>query len=304
MKERERRFGSRYEDENHYGKEDMVYHRWCNLDSANEFTIQEAGVTYPCPEYYVKRLNNEICAPNVFTLEYVCAGSGYIETATQTYHVRAGDTYLLRWQEEYLYYSDPEDPFEKLWINFSGNIIRGVLSMYTMRNTVNIVHVDTGNHFAAIHEALRHIDRQGYSVTCLQILHRIMNIFSEMETSRVNEQPRLQKLARLAKDLIDATPNYNITVARLSELSHYCERHLERAFKECYGIPLKQYIQNCKVEQAKQMIQYSGYSLKEIGNRLGYCDYNHFSYAFRSITGESPAHFAKREVSSREEPKN
>ncbi len=290
-----RRFPERYQTPTYYGKEDLVYHRWCNLDISNEFSIQEAGVTFPCRDYYIKRLENEINIPNLYTLEYICSGSGYIETEKEMIHVKAGDTYLLCWKEAFIYYSDPDEPFEKLWVNFSGKVIHGVLSMHSMNRTVNLVHVDTMEFFRSIHNALRCIDQIGYGITYLRVLHGILDIFELMSMSYVQEQTKLQKLARQVKDQVDNSSYYNITVAELVENTHYCERHLERAFKQSYGMSIKRYIQNCKVRQAKQLIRYSDRTLTEIGGLLGFGDYNHFSYAFRMAMGETPAQFAKRE---------
>lgn len=289
------RFSDRYQTSNCYGYENLVYHRWCSLDISNEFSIQEAGVTLPHKDYYVKRLESEINIPNLYTLEYVCSGSGYIETEKERFHVKKGDTYLLRWKEEFVYYADPDEPFEKMWINFSGKVIRGVLTLHSMDQTVNVVHVDTSEAFSAIYRTLNNINQVGYGTAYLRVLHNILDIFEMMSASYIQGQSKQQKLARLIKDHIDNSSYYDITVTKIVEITHYCERHLERAFKQCYGMSIKRYIQNCKVKQAKQMIRYSGLTLSQIGEMLGFGNYKHFSYVFRMVMGETPAQFAKRE---------
>ncbi len=290
-----RKFDARHTLPICYGREEVVYRNWTRPGENNEFTIQEAGVTFPCRDYHMKRLGDEISVPNLFTLEYVRSGSGYIETAAKTYRIKAGDTYLLRWNEEYVYYSDPTDPLEKAWINFSGSIISGMLTFYSMQDTVNIVATDTNSRFSQICDTLQNIEQLGYRAAYVGVLHGIMKIFDSMEEGYSRRRPRLQRLAANVKDIIDGTPNYCITVSRLAEMSHYCERHIERAFKESYGISIKKYIILCKIEQAKQMIRHSSHSQKDIASMLEFCDYNHFSGTFRALTGETPAQFAKRE---------
>ncbi len=295
MTHSKRRFDARQTMPICYGREDVIYRNWTRPVGKNEFTIQEAGITYPCRDYHMKRLYDEIAVPDLFTLEYVRSGSGYIETETKTYRIKAGDTYLLRWNEEYVYYSDPTDPLEKVWINFSGSIISGLLTFYSMQDTVNIVATDTNNRFLQMLETLQNIELLGYRAAYVGVLHTVMKIFDSMEEGYNRRRPRLQRLASNVKDIIDGTPNYCITVSRLAEMSHYCERHIERAFKESYGISIKKYIIICKIEQAKQMIRHSSHSQKDIASMLEFCDYNHFSGTFRALTGETPAQFAKRE---------
>lgn len=81
----------------------------------------------------------------------------------------------------------------------------------------------------------------------------------------------------------------------LSELSTYLSlnaQYINRIVKNELGIPISQYITQCKIEKGVQML-YSGASISSIADALGYYDQSHFHKYFKKQIGISPTSFQK-----------
>ncbi len=72
--------------------------------------LELAGITHPDPAYRISRPASN----GIFVLEYVIRGRGEIYYDDQHYSPEAGDAYFLQPHASHYYYSDPEDPWEKV----------------------------------------------------------------------------------------------------------------------------------------------------------------------------------------------
>ena len=89
--------------------------------NATPVSISCYGITFPTPDYYIKRFPTR-----GYILEHILSGKGYVIVNDKKYTVRTGDTYLLKPGQNCEYFSDKEDPYKKLWVNFSGTIFYDV----------------------------------------------------------------------------------------------------------------------------------------------------------------------------------
>jgi two-component system response regulator YesN len=78
------------------------------------------------------------------------------------------------------------------------------------------------------------------------------------------------------------------TIARQVGLSpHY----VSKFFKERTGVNYIDYLTECRVEKAKELMRDPGLSLKEIAIDVGYRDPNYFSKVFRKVCGLTPSEY-------------
>ena len=65
--------------------------------------------------------------------------------------------------------------------------------------------------------------------------------------------------------------------------------YLSRLFKRYTGKTIVDFINELKMERAKEMIEEGGQSLKEISYNLGFQNYNYFYRLFKKVYGISPS---------------
>ncbi len=80
----------------------------------------------------------------------------------------------------------------------------------------------------------------------------------------------------------------------LESVADYCGcslSHLRHSFKKEKGISLVRYIQQEKIEKAKQMLHSTDYSAARISSQLGFCSESYFIQVFRKHTGVTPRRY-------------
>ena len=82
-----------------------------------------------------------------------------------------------------------------------------------------------------------------------------------------------------------------LTVAGVAAQLGYSATYISHVFKEKMGVTLQQYIADCKIDKAKELIAMRRFSMTEIAERLGYLNLQSFSRAFQKRTGLSPSEY-------------
>ena len=79
-------------------------------------------------------------------------------------------------------------------------------------------------------------------------------------------------------------------IAKEVELS---ETYFSSLFKKKMGITVTEFVQESKVYEAKNLLQYSQYSIAEVSKYLGFYSQSHFSRVFKKYTELTPGEFRK-----------
>lgn len=97
------------------------------------------------------------------------------------------------------------------------------------------------------------------------------------------------------KDVIKKVKSYikghldgDTSLYALSSHVHLCPEHLLRLFKKQEGITILQYINNLKLEKAKQMLSQTDTQIKDIATALGFTSSGYFGRFFKSKMGITP----------------
>jgi len=103
----------------------------------------------------------------------------------------------------------------------------------------------------------------------------------------------LSKPIVLCIDYIYSHIHSRITVADLADYLDLSESYLSKLFIKEMGIPISDYILSLKIENAKNLLQFSDYNIIDIANYLSFSSQSHFIQAFKRATGLTPNKFRK-----------
>ncbi len=247
------------------------------------FNIMLAGITYESPDYHIKRTSSVHSVT-----EYIISGSGHVIINDTHYTVSKGDMYILPFNSNHEYYSDPRDPWRKIWINTGGSFTDELLSLYGLSNTFVFKNADGYRYLSEILKLCESTTLSGYEINkcASEIYFSLVCYLAECENKR---HSAVSRDAERLKVYIDRNVDKNISLAELSELIFRSESQVIRIFKGAYGQTPYDYLLSRKLERATLFLQNTSMSVHEIAMRLGFYDEHYFSNVYKKKTGRSPS---------------
>lgn len=103
-----------------------------------------------------------------------------------------------------------------------------------------------------------------------------------------------------AQDLIQENLSTNYSVDVLAREVGTNINKLQEGFKSLYGLTVNKYMQQVKLDKAKELLTHSDHNISEIVNIIGLNNRSYFSKVFKEKYGVSPNYFlsARKEVST------
>ncbi len=254
-----------------------------NSDPNGMLDCTLAGVTYPNPEYRIPRHPS-----SEYVFEYVISGTGHIEYSGEVIDVHAGMFYYIRKGANVVYYADPEDPFEKIWINIDGILVDRMTDLFLL-GEVYAAEVNVMRQFLEIHDRLEHMTPGNSSETCKQISCLLYELL--MEVRRTEFFPDTQdknSLDERIRAYIDSNIYADISLDIMAEHFGITKMHIIRVFKRKFNITPMHYLIDKKISVAKSLLCGTVMPIKEIAALLRYSNTQHFSSSFKSATGVTP----------------
>lgn len=119
-------------------------------------------------------------------------------------------------------------------------------------------------------------------------LYQKLNQLSESDKIKISpdEIKRLMEVeSYLVKDFSIPPPS----ISYLSRVAAMSTTTLKNKFKKLYGNNLYEYFQKSRMNRAKVLLMSQKYSIKEIGNQLGYSNLSNFATAFKKEFNRLPS---------------
>jgi len=202
--------------------------------------------------------------------------------------VHAGMFYYIKKGADVVYYADPDDPYEKIWINIDG-ILADRLTDLFMLGEVCTAEVNVMRQFLEIHDRLEHMTSGNSAEVCKQISCLLYELL--MEVRRTEFFPDTQDRNALDERIrayIDSNIYSDISLDLMAEHFGITKMHIIRVFKRKFNITPMQYLIDKKISIAKSLLSGTVMPIKEIAALLRYSNTQHFSSSFKNATGVTP----------------
>ncbi len=250
------------------------------------FYIEMSGITYPDPNYHIRRHNSYI-----HCFEFVIDGEGVVKVDNRTNYPVKGDLYILPKGSNHDYYSLPDNPFTKIWMNVSGPLCDELIHVYGLTGILIVKQIDVlpiFNEFLKICEdktlSLDEIHSQ-CSLVFLKLIMKVSEHLMSMDTRIASDT------ANIIKSYIDRNIYERLTIETVSHQICLSPSQINRIFKKNFDITPYEYILNRKIETAKLLLKNTSLSVKEIAYKLNFADEHYFSNIFLQKTGSRPKKF-------------
>lgn len=247
--------------------------------------ITTFGITYPDKDYCIERLRS-----GCFVFEYIVSGKGYVINNGKKYTVKAGDAYIIHPQDTCKYYSDADDPYMKYWVNFRSNLFFDILKNYGIHQQTVFENADLKEDF----EAFFKLD--GDPCFNDRIYTRASSLIFEMFMKLAEHNQENRRVSDIAHEikyqLIRATKK-RFNISQLKEELFLSESQIIREFKKYYHVTPYKYLLNLRIDYAKNLLDNTEMTVKEISQLLKFSSEYYFSNYFKSCVGVSPNNYRK-----------
>ena len=144
---------------------------------------------------------------------------------------------------------------------------------------------------------LQDIVKNGYpqislDTMCTSIIAELYGQLKVLSVSPSTEANyRGQQVYNDIVDYITTNIHMNLKVQDIAKNFGYNPKYLSHLFFELYGVPLKQFILDRKIETANFMLTDDDKPIKEIASDLGFSDVHNFTRAYKRRTGITPTEY-------------
>lgn len=258
------------------------------LPEKMELRFHLCGSTYPNRNYSIDRPNSNVCC-----IEYIVSGSGHVSAGDQEFFPKQGDTYCLPLGIDHRYNSDRKDPWEKIWINLSGEYVREMCHRFGIDNTYYFPNLDTSD---LLQKFQYYAERPATAATAEKCAALVTQLFFRMSLAGTRTEAPQRTPVQAMLDYIEQHETDVIRLEQLAAVSGKSPSQAERLFRAAIGMPPYRYVLNRKIEIACQLLTETGMSIRDISSYLSFEDEFYFSGLFRRKMGLSPTQYRKQAV--------
>ncbi|MDO4337798.1 MAG: response regulator [Eubacteriales bacterium] len=113
------------------------------------------------------------------------------------------------------------------------------------------------------------------------------------------EEPDNEKLAmvkKAAEEYIRKNYGKDISMQSLAARMNYSEAYFCKLFKQCFHMNFMAYLVDYRMAAAREMLENTAKTIKEIGREVGYQDPNYFTKVFKRTVGMKPSEYRLKAV--------
>ena len=128
------------------------------------------------------------------------------------------------------------------------------------------------------------------SLSSLQkCLIETMNYYVQKTSETLNN--REDFAIRKAKKYVEDNLSDQVTLVDVAAYVYLNPSYFSTLFKTKTGMNFRNYLRECRVERAKELLQENELKIYEIAEQVGYQEAAHFVRAFKEVTGQSPIEY-------------
>lgn len=206
---------------------------------------------------------------------FVVSGKGIFQINDKQYVLSSGMMFVIPPFTQAYYEADSEDPWEYIWVGFTGTVPLQLHDCYDIPGAL---------HIFQYMKSSRDLNNGKTEF----ILARLWELFSFLkEEDQTKEDP-----INTALNLIHSQYMTPLTVQQMANTVHLERTYFSKIFSEKMGICPQQYLIEHRMEQAKTFLSL-GYSVTTTAISVGYSDIYIFSKIFKRRFGEAPSHYQR-----------
>lgn len=119
----------------------------------------------------------------------------------------------------------------------------------------------------------------------------LLEIHRQLQEQTSSSDASGYRLYQKILEYIEWNSGYRISVEQIARYLDYHPKYISTVFHRYHDDTLKHYLMKCVMDHAKAELAYSGQSITDLAEHMGFHDVHHFSSSFRRVVGVSPRQY-------------
>lgn len=254
-------------------------------DSFEPLYIDLCGVTLKDSKYRIDRPYSALTV-----LEYVYSGEGYIEKDGKPVPVGADTVYLLCAGHDHRYGSDPDNPWEKIFINISGKLAAQLPAEFGLEPLGIYSGEGMYDLFSRVRAIAEGNPQENDEAALVAIFTEALFRLSQKRIRSKHSDEALKM-----KQLLDSSTGRIVSNEELSRCIFRSKDYCIKRFAAEFGVTPYEYQLSVKIEAACSLLRTTALPIATIAAAVGYNDPQYFSGLFRKRVGMPPREYRRQQ---------
>ena len=232
-----------------------------------------------------------------YLLILVIEGCGSITVGEESLAMQAGDVAFLDCHNPYSHCCDARDPWHILWVHCNGAAMPHLYDIFRQRNA-SFVMSGAAEWIEPVLQNLERIamaeepDYELYESECLTQLITLILTRKAEKTGHISGDTS-QKWEQIHQYLEEHFAE-KITLEELGKRFGISKYYMLRGFKRKYGVTIVQFLNQCRMNYAKNELRFTDKQIDTIAEECGIHDSSYFNRIFRTTEGISAGAYRRQ----------
>lgn len=253
---------------------------------------------YPLPEHPNSHLfnwqNGRVLGE--YQLNYITSGSGILENNSGSFKINSGTILLLTPGVWHRYRPEYQTGWTEHYIGFNGPIAHQIFQHELLQKPFIKIGFQEKllKEFEKIIQLVKD-EKPGFQQVCaghlMVMLSEMLSVHKNSEFANKDIERAIRKACIYMRD----NQNQYVNIEELADRYNIGYSYFRRMFKKYTGMSPYQYHLSLRIQKAKEQMQSSDKSIKQIAFDLGFESLYHFSRTFKNKEGKSPSQFRRNQ---------
>lgn len=234
--------------------------------------------------------------PN-YLLHYIIDGRGLYQVGSHTYHLSAGEGFLIEPDVLTFYQADAEQPWSYLWIGFSGRRAKEYLEDLGLNSEQLTFRTEQGRELKRlILQMMRCSDGSITSQYRLQSLLYAFFAALSRNTKVAGEEVQSRENFYVERAITYIRNHYASEIKVTDIANHLCvnRSYLYKLFQDSLQISPQEFLTRFRISRAKELLSTTQLPIEHVASSCGYQSALVFSKAFKRNIGCTPTDYRTR----------
>ena len=229
-----------------------------------------------------------------YQLLYITKGSGtFISASSRSQQIKEGNMFLL-FPGEWHNYKPDESGWDEYWIGFNGVNVDSRVKNGFFSKEKPIFNVGISDEIVQLYQQAIQIaieQKSGFQQMLAGIVNHLLGLAYSLEKNQLFEESQVITMINKAKVTMVENLFNNIKQETIAESLNISYSKFRKVFKEYTGLAPSQYMQELKMQKAKELLTNTNKTIKEIAYEIGFENQEYFFSAFKNKCKMTPASY-------------